>query len=273
MQSELLFQNILECDSIFSLADSLEEFLDNIATVPKKQQIFEALYHQINVAAFFARPEQYMGYEIYSSKGSVLHFLLNYWNFASTATKNRVLIKSIIEKIRKEFCEVESVSTVNCTIFDILSMVEEKLGYSTNLLRDDEIKILNLDRKHHEWNCFYSATLVPEKELIDDYIIMTQMQEYATSSREFVLLHELGHLLHTRLTLQLSMVPASFGEAIEKIISRPISDGEKAEMFADFFAFAVLWESSYEHDDYPELNDVAKKYLLPYFKHLIQQYD
>ena len=273
MQLYLSFQNILESDSIFSLADSLEEFLDTIASGRKKQQIFEVLYHQITAVAFFAESEQYLVYEIYNSKDSVSHFLLNYWSLASTASENSLILKGVVKKIRSEFCEVESVSSVNGTIFDILSIVEEKLGYSTNLLRDDKIKILNLDCRHCEWNCFYSATLVPEKELIDDYIIMTQMQEYATSSREFVLLHELGHLLHTRLTLQLSVVPASFGEAIEKIISRPISDGEKAEIFADFFASAALCESSYEHNDYPELNEVAKKYLLPYFKHLIQQYN
>ena len=273
MQSEILFQNIIESDSIFSLANNLEVFLDNIATVPKKQKIFEVLYHQINVAEFFARPEQYLGYEIYSSKCSVLHFLLNYWSLASTASENTLIVKGIVKKIRSEFCKSKTVSSLDRALFDVLSMVEEKLGYSTNLLRDGKIKILNLDCRHCEWNCFYSATLVPEKELIADYIIMTQMQEYATSSREFALLHELGHLLHTRLTLQLSVVPASFGEAIEKIISRPIPDGEKAEIFADFFAFAVLCESSYEHDNYPDLNDVAKKYLLPYFKRLIQQYD
>jgi len=104
----------------------------------------------------------------------------------------------------------------------------------------------------------------------------THVREDSCDSPQCVLLHELGHVLHMRLTRSLDTPPSGFIKLQQKIFSKggELSNYLLSELFADCFAIAAAFGSPLEkYDPYVMMLDVDKGIITAYIISLIQSID
>lgn len=85
-----------------------------------------------------------------------------------------------------------------------------------------------------------------------------------------VLLHELGHQIHFRLTGELRKVPNAFREFLNGIGAHHavLSDDDLLEVFADTFLLAVISRTREFGDPFPEVDDRTKRCCFEYISSL-----
>lgn len=272
MLEEHIF-HICNSDSLFSLADNLESFVFYLDTSLNKREDISALYQKIRVYEFYAKSESYPGYRVFNTQSSALKYLTNYWRYTSSARKDTENLRNIINRIKKSFvCMQQTLISIE-KIKHLFSIVDEKYDFTNLVLGEKKVDILLLESTHKEWNSFYSATATPRQEVLHDFIMISSMPLDSVTNQEFCFMHELGHLLHTRITMNIEKVPESFEQffAFAFPDGSHISDTAKVECFADFFAIAALLDTEYEPLDALHLDKSVKKALSEYMNQLIYQ--
>ena len=184
--------------------------------------------------------------QIYSVEESVIEYFYNYWELATNFKENKRRLQGIVSKIRNEMIPAKATRLSQKTMQNLINIAEGKFQYVTKVLKEQPLKISQVDYSHIDFNCYYTATVLEEK-IANDYVIMT-CKHKNEKHQEFSFVHELGHKLHTMITRKLSTPPKSFecfhylyGEGDRK------DNNIMVEHFADVFAIAVLSKSSYEH--------------------------
>jgi|GEM_PF-3389092 len=241
------FEIVLSSESLYELAGNIERLILLFKEVDsrKKQKTMSEFYHMLFVRTFFNNngKEQV---KIYSPRESVIEYFYNYWNFAPTFRENLNQLHIVADTIRTGLLSPKATGLSEETIRNLLDLVEHKFKYITNVLKEQPLKILQLNYSHIRHNCYYTATLLGN-QITKDYVVMTCPHRLETH-QEFGFVHELGHKLHTILTNKLFVAPASF-ECFNHIYNESdrINNTSMAENFADVFAIAALSNSQYEH--------------------------
>lgn len=250
MLEEHIF-HICNCDSLFSLADNLESFLHYLDSTKNKKKALQALFQQINVHNFYSEFEEHSSCRIYNAKASVLKYLTNYWQYNSAANKDVERLCSIIKQIRESFVNMERHLMAAEMINNLFALADEKYNFTNRVLSEKKVDVLLIENTHKEWNSFYSAVVNPGEEVLYDSIILSSIPFNSISSQEFCFMHELGHLLHTRITMKIEKAPKSFEQLLTTMhpSSNHISDSTNVELFANCFAGAVLYDTEYGSHD------------------------
>ena len=86
-----------------------------------------------------------------------------------------------------------------------------------------------------------------------------------------VLLHELGHQLHFRLTGELRRLPESFYNFLHQLSADNVnaSESDLLEVFADTFLLAVIHKTKEFGDPFPEISEHTKKRCYSYIYNIL----
>lgn len=121
----------------------------------------------------------------------------------------------------------------------VFQMVDALFSYSQKVLGTHPVNILLIEAQHECLNGETSAVFTAGG--MQGCICMYQMQSGEVNPIH-VLLHELGHLLHIRVTGTLTEIPKSFGRHLLSLgidCSR-LTAAQLHELFADTFMLAVI---------------------------------
>ena len=107
-----------------------------------------------------------------------------------------------------------------------------------------------------------------------DIVIASRMKD--DTAPEYAFLHELGHILHIRLTHQYrNLEPPESFDVIQRLMFKRLIDQPKkiwAECFADCFAIASLYGTAYGYLDHTPISDEHKKAMCAYIQILMDTY-
>ena len=271
MLEERIF-SICNCDSLFSLADELELFVNHLGSTKNKKNDIQDLFQQIGVYNFYAQYDGGLGCRMFDPKTSVIKYLTNYWQSNLSVNESIKILHNIIKRIRTSFMCMEQPPMSAEKTKELFMLVDEKYNFTNHIFEKENVDILRLEATHKEWNSYYSATVIPKREILYDSIMVLSIPFNSITSQEFCFLHELGHLFHTRITKQIEKIPESFDNFLKYILPKSdhISESSKSELFADLFASATLYDTQYEACDSINLNTPVKAALSEYMRALIQ---
>lgn len=263
---------VVNSRDLFELADALESFIAYIDNITNKEKAFNNLYQKVHQRKILTNLfDGQTICTIVDEFESVLMYLYNYWLFQKTYEENIYVLSGIIKNIRENILLPQKSTISDDVIIDLLKYADYKFAFSRDVLKNNPLQILRLNHTHKNWNSYYSATIF-EDGRINDCIILTHLSNNSIFKQEFSFFHELGHLLHTRITKKLSIVPESFEMVFHK--NKGISEDEKIEHFADFFAIAVLYNSPFaKYDPYITMEKESKIFMQDYFNWLIQRFN
>ena len=246
MKMEYLLQTVINSKNLYELADNIERLILSFQEIDSRcrQKLMAEFHHMIFVRVFFMSDKNER-VKIYSVEESVIEYFYNYWEFATNFKENKRKLQGIVRKIRNEMIQAKATRLSQEAMQNLINLAEEKFQYITKILKEQPLKILQVDYSHIDFNCYYAATVLDD-QIANDYVIMT-CKHKNEKYQEFSFVHELGHKLHTMITRKLSIPPKSFecfhylyGEEDRK------DSNIMVEHSADVFAIAVLSNSSYE---------------------------
>lgn len=121
----------------------------------------------------------------------------------------------------------------------VFQMVEALFSYSQKVMDVHPVDILLIEAQHERLNGETSAVFIVEG--MQGYICIYQVQNEEVNPIH-VLLHELGHLLHIKLTGTLTGIPKSFvGHLLSLGMDcSKLTTAQLQELFADTFMLAVV---------------------------------
>ena len=147
----------------------------------------------------------------------------------------------------------------------VFQMVDTLFSYSQKILGTHPVDILLIDTQHERLNGETSAVLTVGG--MRGCICMYRMQSEEVNPTH-VLLHELGHLLHIKVTGTLTDIPDSFNEHLLGlgIDCRKLTTAQLRELFADTFLLAVISQTIEFEDPFPDISPQRKQACYEYIK-------
>lgn len=266
---------VYESSNLFELADNLKELIDVIQTKKSKNKILEKMFSQISwcreMDYFWSIPTK--KYNIYQNVRATQVYLLNYWEFKNTYKENIICLSEIINTIQTNMLEPQKPQISGEMIDSLMNLADSRFQFIEKVLKSSILEILLLDHSHVELGSFYSASFYSDGQVIDR-IIMTCLRHEIDCPHEFIFLHELGHVLHTRIT-KLPMTPPDSFKVVQKKMFPESLDYPKekvAEIFADCFAIATLVGSELsQYNPYTFIEKEDNIFILAYMWELIQR--
>ncbi len=262
--------------NLFELADNLEHFLTYISKMPNKKQALLELYRQMDAAASFNVLQAEVSttsYNIFNMSDSIPMYLKSYWTFQETSKQNIQVLTDIIYGIRSKMLPPQSPSLSIDLIVSLLEHIEKRFAFLSRILKESPLQILCLNHSHVEWNSFYSARVYDNGTIKDNIMLLCPRQE-TDCANEFIFLHEMGHVLHTRLTKSLWTPPKSFRLVQERMFLDGLgaSDKDASELFADCFAIASMFGSKFaKYNPYQFIDKEDNMFLMLYMAGLIKK--
>ena len=250
---------IYDFSSIYSLYDTLNNVMYDYEEEGNEnalQQFFHA------ATAVSLRPQPIGCFDVYEESDAVLQFVR--WFYATTPSSGvkdctDALYLHLEEKIG--FSEAEQIDI--STIQRVLEAVDELFSFSQKI---HHISISIIDAGMNERNGESIAVVNNHNchGAIFLYRMWNDFDEKATPSS--VLLHELGHQIHFRLTGELYKVPESFYGHLDNLGAdySDLSNADLLEVFADTFLLAVIHKTKEFGDPYPEIRDTIKAHCYNY---------
>lgn len=263
--------SILNSNTLTDLAKNIEQLL-----VSQGKISYAALYRAVKekskqyaLASLFDNSARY--YDIFTgNRCMVMHLYLN-WVYAKSPAKNRAELKRIADEIRKDFVPAENVQINEETIRASLDYLEQRYGFCTKLFAGHRLSILLPECGHKNYNSLCRTAELTDGSMHCSLYLFHVKKDCAASS-EYVLIHELGHVLHTMLTGSCKTVPESFFAMAEQMF-RGLSTTYRdrvPEFFADCFAMGVMQDSEWEEfDPYTQIYAEDKRLFERYMRGLM----
>lgn len=204
-------------------------------------------------------------------------FLLVNWVFRETIEENLESLATISVLLKSTFAPPCGAQIKQPRIDALMQLAITQLPHLDRLFVEDPVTVILADNTcPHANGLYYTNTNISDQQR--DLIVLTWIDNDLVSP-EFAFLHELGHLVHTRITGKLFVAPHSFKTLyplIETYSHQPIpckrskrANRWLAEWFAEFFAIAVLHGSLYSHLDYhSEISDTDRDIIQIYMRDL-----
>lgn len=148
----------------------------------------------------------------------------------------------------------------------VFQMVDALFSYSQKVLDLQPVSILIINAQHECLNGETSAVFTAGE--MRGCICMYRMQSEEVNPIH-VLLHELGHLLHIKVTGTLTEIPDSFvGHLLRLGIDcRKLTTAQLRELFADTFLLAVISQSIEFEDPFPDISPQRKQTCYEYIRY------
>lgn len=218
------------------------------------------------------------GYALLKGAEATATFLLNNWSFQETAERNLESLTMLSGLLKNNFVLPTGKHITEKQIATMFQLADYKLNLTKRLLSANPIAILQTDSTCRYANALYYINFNPNI-LVKDLILLTTVADERVPP-EFALLHELGHMVHTRITNKSFVPPPSF-KKLHSIIFKYVGGTPPAkitkdanlwfaEWFADCFAIAVLHQSEHAHLDYhTEISKEDRDEITQYMVQLI----
>lgn len=245
--------------SMFSLCNTLH----NVMYDYEEDGNEDALRQFFHAATAVSLSPQPIGcFDVYKESDAVLQFVR--WFYATTPSTGiedctDALYLYLEEKIN--YSEAEQIDVP--TIQSVLAIVDELFSFSQKI---HPISISIVDAEMYDRNGESIAVLDNHNchGAIFLYRMWNNFDGKLTPSS--VLLHELGHQLHFRLTEELYKVPESFYGHLDSLGAdhSNLSESDLLEVFADTFLLAVIHKTKEFGDPYPEISDIIKAHCYNY---------
>lgn len=131
----------------------------------------------------------------------------------------------------------------------LMQHIENKFSYCSKILENRYLKILLINNSTIDFNSFVLTRRLSTGEL-DDAVILTYPRPMFPYHQEMTLYHELGHILHIRLTDSSDKIPKCFQDGIH------CPDKDPKEIFAEYFSASALFGTGLEAEN--QLSDMHK---------------
>lgn len=261
---------------LLELADHLDVFLDKLQKENNPMHRYETFYQSL---LYHSSRFNELGYQVFLGNSIATPFLLTNWLLYDTGEDNYQHLRNLADKIRSLFEPSMAIGISEERIHQLMAHIEQRFGYCSSVLKDRPLRIIVTDDGFKEGNSLVmSLQIMGEVDYMErkDAVILTRPKD--NISPEFVFLHELGHILHLRLTQRYDIFtpPSSFDFIINQMFSKSIDkpDSIKAELFAECFAMAALYDSEHSNYDYVEyIRNEEKILCYLYFKVLLETYE
>lgn len=263
---------ILNSNTLADLAENINELLAS-----KEKISFSALYRsvkeqykQYSLASLFDNNARY--YDIFCGNRCVVAHLYLNWPYTKSVAQNRATLKRIAEEIKKDFTTSKNIQISEESICSVLEYLELRYGFCTNLFAKHRLNILLPACGHMSYN-----SLCRTSELTDSSVrcslYLLRHKKNCKVSPEYVLFHELGHVLHTMLTGSYNTVPDSFFDMAETMFPGLSTTYRNSapEFFADCFAMGTMLDSEWNaFDPYPQIYAEDKRLFEQYMRALLE---
>ncbi|WP_308588782.1 hypothetical protein [uncultured Oscillibacter sp.] len=158
-------------------------------------------------------------------------------------------------------------------IDETIKYLEEKIGFSSKITYNTPIPILMWT--DYSSDLYYMAYMAqtPEHQITREAIaVYCGHDKKSCAALRYSLLHEFGHLIHTRFTKEADMVPETFHSLGQSMLPcySDLTPHERTEFFADCFATAMAydWRAEYRTGSLPLPAEQIEQ-LKTYFSELI----
>lgn len=260
----------MEQQNMFVLADYIDSLCRSINNHNWNNSRLKAFFQELK-QNIYRRPSN--GYSILTGSDIIPAFILNNWTFREKIEDNLNNLQVLSKMIRGTFTSSIGRQISGKQISAVLELADSKFPIMESFLLQEPIDILLVNNTCCYANALYYINSDP-KVVISDLIVLTHVADDRVSP-EFALLHELGHMVHTRITQKEFVAPRSF-EILRPVILKytqmdiPASSTKWpkrwfAEWFAECFAIAVLHEGPYSSLDYHTgISDKHKDFIKTY---------
>ena len=268
----------MEQQNMRMLADYIDLLCQNISIHKIDNSALKIIFEEIEQG--YTRPKE--GYSLLQGTDAVAAFLLNNWTFRESIEENLDNLSVLSTVIRNTFIVPSGRQITERSILTMLTLADDRFSILKRFLLHNPIDILLVNNTCRYANALYYFNSNPRAKIKDNIVLTWDADDKVCP--EFAFLHELGHMVHTRITQKSFVAPKSF-EIVHPIIlkyspqdfSKPIVGREKkllarwfAEWFAECFAIAVLHRSPYSHLDYhTEIEDDDKDSIKAYMTVLL----
>jgi hypothetical protein len=154
---------------------------------------FESLYNHFKNA--YLEIENHAPYRILKGTQFILVYLMNNWILRDSMEMNRENLRQIRNRIYSDFSSRAGTVISEEQIYKMIALVNDQFSYMS-LGENSSIDIVIVDFTFNSGNSAYFINLEPAVTQ-KDFIALTHVTDLKAQP-EFVFLHELGHLLHTR---------------------------------------------------------------------------
>lgn len=265
--------------SLLALADFLDSLCRAINAFDLDNATLHCLYNELRRAV-----PRHNGdcYSILEGTDIIPAFILNNWVYLDSIEENQKNFSELSCLIKATYTNPSGIQISKEKVTELVALSDKKFSVSDKLLCHTPINILLVENTCHYANAVYSVHAKPDA-VIKDLIVLTYVVDGRVAP-EFAFLHEIGHMVHTRVTQKSFVAPRSF-DILHSIITKYISSEpaslprEKrrklfAEWFAECFAIAVLFKTPYSHlDRHIEISNEDKSAIEKYMSALMDTLD
>lgn len=201
---------------------------------------------------------------------STLYYLLLHFSPGQGYDTTKKLLEACIQTIEDTLIEPQGERLTEDDIMDALKILEEKYSYGSYLLFDMPLPILMMEYSYSELMLAYLSRRT-EKDTLEDAMIIFYGHDDCEISQKHALLHEFGHVLHSRITGTSDTIPESFHKIGKEVCIEyeRLSLTGQAELFAECFSIAAANSDPEYMDNSLSLSDEAIEKLEKYFSELI----
>lgn len=278
MIHENVFYDLMESSNLLELADKLEVFLKYMKSQHNDNNLYEAFYKELLFSTSFSNEP----YQVFQNEDIAAPYLLSNWFLCDSGKDNYAFFEQILHMTRQQFSSSNATGARIAAekIPELMDLVEQKFGYVSNVLKDRRLPILIVDEICTSGNSVTIGNCIigvdDKLSQPKDIVIASRMKD--DTAPEFAFLHELGHILHIRLTHQYRdwEPPKSF-DVIQQHMFKRLAGRPKqlwAECFADCFAISALYGTEYANfDNYSFINNTDKMLIYAYIQMLMDNYE
>ena len=181
-------------------------------------------------------------YSLYTVENAVIRFVRQFLKCNQNLGIDYVVEALAHYATRFDYADTPMLTPESVNI--ILERVNEVFPYAKTVIGDNPLEILLIESQHESRNG--ESTAIFTSNGMQGNICIYQLQDNCVAAPEHILLHELGHLLHMRVTGTITDVPASFIDYLSQLGTdcNELTTAQLQEVFADTFMLAMLFKQS-----------------------------
>lgn len=239
---------IIKCDDLLTCADLLITY-SSLAYQEKQRKAYIKAFniHLTDMAfalapraSWFAEPDC-DSYKFFTGSDSVKLYLRVEVDMGLTPVHYLKSLKELADAIKRDFDEPTGNFVHRDFVEKTIKHLNKDYSFVEKYYGSQVPTFIFLDHCHMEWN----SVCVPTVNYLGEtlfYIFLFHLKKQATYTPEYVFLHELGHVVQTKLGSS-DRPPESFYEFLHgDKNSLEMGLEEQKELFSDGFASTILYE-------------------------------
>lgn len=235
-------KRILECSDLIDLANYLTQVIEMSNRLRKNtyyRELHEALPEPYKSCVLHEWAYYGRKYFVMDDNTGTARYTQVFWNYSARSYKhNSKCLSMLVERIHNKMAIPEGKRLSSDDIHFIMDSLERDVKYISRVL---DQYILNVILLNHIQRDFANSMNFAQGVNNESYaiIMVAYINNGFEESPHEVFLHELGHVLHGRLTGSLDIPPAGFKEFYSECGVTFTTDEDLQEVFAIFFSVAM----------------------------------